>query len=375
MVDLKNVKEVRLFGASQFFFAKLKETILRINAGILDNSKKNLRLSIYLNLISILGYVILLSMLFLLTIRGEISIGAFGAIFASIETMFIIMDEIINDSLGEISEKSGLIVHLVNFMAIPEKSTQEGSPLNKNIALKNVSFHYPDTDRNVIENINLLITEGEKLAVVGINGSGKTTLVKLLTAIFEPTEGTILIHGMDTSKINPNRIYNRYAIVCQKFNRYKLSLEDNVRIANFEDKKKDYKAALRKASFKVNDKNIDGDTILSREFDGIDLSGGQWQRIALSRAYFRDREIIILDEPTSAIDPIEETQLYHQFFSLSENKTSIIITHRLGSVKLADRVILMDKGRIIGDGTHEALLMTNHHYKKMWDAQARWYVR
>ncbi|XCY62998.1 hypothetical protein ABG812_07265 [Streptococcus iniae] len=102
-------------------------------------------------------------MLFLLTIRGEISIGAFGAIFASIETMFIIMDEIINDSLGEISEKSGLIVHLVNFMAIPEKSTQEGSPLNKNIALKNVSFHYPDTDRNVIENINLLITEGENL--------------------------------------------------------------------------------------------------------------------------------------------------------------------------------------------------------------------
>ncbi|MGL6300286.1 hypothetical protein ACR31S_11635 [Streptococcus iniae] len=140
MVDLKNVKEVRLFGASQFFFAKLKETILRINAGILDNSKKNLRLSIYLNLISILGYVILLSMLFLLTIRGEISIGAFGAIFASIETMFIIMDEIINDSLGEISEKSGLIVHLVNFMAIPEKSTQEGSPLNKNIALK--MFHF-----------------------------------------------------------------------------------------------------------------------------------------------------------------------------------------------------------------------------------------
>lgn len=377
LVDLKNVKEVRLFGANKFFFDKLKETISLINSGILDNGKKNLRLSIYLNLISIVGYVTLLSMLFILTIRGGISIGAFGAIFSSIEIMFIIMDEIINDSLGQISEKSGLIVHLVNFMSIPEKSTQKGTPLNKNLELKNVSFHYPDTNINTIENINLNITEGEKIAVVGMNGSGKTTLVKLLTAIFEPTEGTIFIHGMETNKTDPNVIHKLYSIVFQKFNRYKLSLEDNVRIANFKDNKKDYKSALSKASFNVNNENneINGDTILSREFDGIDLSGGQWQRIALSRAYFRNREIIVLDEPTSAIDPIEETQLYHQFFSLTENKTSIIITHRLGSAKLADRVILMDKGRIIGDGTHEDLIMNNLPYKKMWDAQARWYDR
>lgn len=310
-------------------------------------------------------------------ISGEISVGAFAAVFSSISLVFSVMEAIIIRNLGVVSHNIGQAKNFLSFLKLPEsKGEIKQIDVSQGIEMRNVCFRYPGSDYYALENINLSIAPGETIAIVGENGAGKSTLIKLLAGIYRPTEGEVNIGGESTKAVQPSCYYRFMSAAFQKFQRYKLSLRDNVEISDFNQKERDTEEVLNSMDLYV-EPNIFSEgmeTILSSEFDGVDISGGLWQRIAIARALYRKCAIIFLDEPTAAIDPIEESKVYKQFSLLSQNKMAIIITHRLGSAKIADRILVMDKGQIIETGTHEELINQNGKYAMMYQLQAGWYI-
>ena len=215
----------------------------------------------------------------------------------------------------------------------------------------------------------MYIKENETVAVVGGNGAGKSTLARIILGIFTPERGEIEIGGQ---RIDGGHHAFRYiSSVFQKFNRYKLDVRENIILSDFNEEE-DYCEALRQVDDGM---NIESDVVLSRDFDGIDLSGGQWQKIAIARGIHKKAEILLLDEPTAAIDPVQESSLYDRFIKISENRTSIIITHRLGIAKVADRIIVLKEGKIVESGTHQELLEKRGEYYLMWTAQTDWYQK
>jgi ATP-binding cassette subfamily B protein len=223
----------------------------------------------------------------------------------------------------------------------------------------------------------LHIKGGETVAVVGVNGSGKTTLSRLFLGLYTPSEGTVKIGGVDTREVKRSSITRGMSAVFQKFQKYKMTLAENIQIGDpgLQDNKDILNTSIKQADIDLTeDKFPDGpDTMLSRDFDGIELSGGQWQRVAIARGLYRIKDVIVLDEPTSAIDPIEETRLYEKFAEVSKGKTAVLITHRIGSARIADRIIVMNEGKIVETGSHEELISQNGLYKEMFDAQIKWY--
>ncbi|MCG8499181.1 MAG: ABC transporter ATP-binding protein/permease, partial [Firmicutes bacterium] len=212
---------------------------------------------------------------------------------------------------------------------------------------------------------------------VGENGAGKSTLIRLMTGIYKPTEGTVHICKCDTRKTSMRVLFQGTSGVFQNYQRYKLSLKDNIAISDLgkAENQEDIEKCLREVGLESKQPDFkDGlNTMLSTEFEGIDLSGGQWQRIAIARGIYRQNEVIVLDEPTSAIDPMEEMRLYKSFSEISHGKLAVIATHRLGSARIADRIVVLDKGSIAEMGTHEELMANRGKYAEMFKKQASWY--
>jgi ATP-binding cassette subfamily B protein len=286
--------------------------------------------------------------------------------------MFGVMDEIIKQHIGGIAASLGKAHNFIRFMELPERGGQayERKP-EAGIVAEGVSFRYPNAKADSVTDIDLHIKAGETVAIVGENGAGKTTLARLLTGIYKPSSGCVLLCGMDTATSDAASLYDRVSGVFQKYQRYQMTLSDNIRISDF-GSEADIGPSLEQAGVDVNGGSFPNgyDTMLSRDFEGVDLSGGEWQRVAIARGLYRLHDTILLDEPTAAIDPLEESRIYRQFIEMSRNKTAIIITHRLGSTQIADRVLVMDKGRIVGDGTHETLMAHCELYRNMYNAQA-----
>jgi len=342
----------------------------------LKTTRKSEFVELGLRIVSLSVFILTLWLLFHYLIIGTISIYVFAVVFITIDQLFNYSDYI-GYSIGDISRKSPVVQNTMRFLHMPERQGLNVKITNHYIRFMNVSYRYPNMKKNSIENLNFEINIGETVAIVGENGAGKSTVVKLLTGLYLPTEGIICIDGKDTQEISPKSIYCGISAVFQKFQKYKMNLRDNIIISetNVAINEEKIKQSLDKSNFNFEMLNFtDGlDTMLSREFDGIDLSGGQWQRVAIGRSFYRNHKMIILDEPTSSIDPIEETRIYKQFVSLSKNKTAIIVTHRLGSAKLADRIIVMKQGRIDDIGCHDQLMQRKGLYHDMYIAQAKWY--
>jgi ATP-binding cassette subfamily B protein len=241
----------------------------------------------------------------------------------------------------------------------------------------NVTFAYPQSEKNAVEDITLSICPGETLALVGENGSGKTTLVKLLCGLYKPDLGQVIIGGQDSAHTTDSALFSKSSGVFQKFVKYEaLTLEENARISDFESSKNPIDA-MKKADVYYGDTQTfpEGtETILDRSYNGVALSIGQWQRIATARGLYRTHDFIVLDEPTAAIDPIEETKIYKRCAELTKDKIAILVTHRLGSARIADRIAVMSTGKIIEVGTHESLLAKRGKYYEMWEAQAENYT-
>ncbi|WP_035796058.1 ABC transporter ATP-binding protein [Clostridium akagii] len=377
IIDREFFKDTRSLGAFSFFRHLYKEALNLMNIDIWNIEKKSAIIEGFMSFLTLLGYIGVVVLLIYFLLNKSISIGAFSAVLFSIGLMFDMMQQIVCKHIGKIAENIGTVGNFVRFLYMEEKQGEKIEIVhNPSITIKNVSFKYPGAKDYSLININFTIKPMETVAIVGENGAGKSTLVKMILGIYSPSDGKVLINGKSTSNLSCESLYKNISVVFQKFQKYKLTLAENIAISEKKDYDKDVlNNAVLKSDLNINkEKFKDGyNTILSREFDGIDLSGGQWQRVAIARGLYKSHSMIVLDEPTSAIDPIEETKLYIKFSELSKGKTSIIVTHRLGSAKIADRIVVMDKGKVVQIGTHDELINISGKYAIMYAAQSKWY--
>ena len=422
------VKETRLWRSESFFkkmFGKNLREFTRLNW---QAAKHVLLIELGLRSLTLTGYVGTIIMLFYYLSKGEIGVGSFAAVFTSLDMLFSRVNELFDGQIGGIGRSIGPAQNFFAFLDLPERQgLYEGTLKREVMELRDVSFTYPGSDRPALDNINLTVHKGETIAIVGVNGSGKSTLTRLLTGLYLPTAGTMLIDGRNVEEISPKALYRDVSAVFQKYQSYKMTVEENVRISDMGKGLEDggnrilggrkgvpgktesasggkkgaagtmkaetgspeadatageskagtaVRDALEKSDFPTDSgKLTEGlQTMLGKDFGGIDLSGGQWQRLAIARGLYRTHDMIILDEPTAAIDPLEEADIYRKFAEISADKTAFIVTHRLGSAQIADRIIVMDAGRIVDMGTHEELMQREGKYREMYHAQAKWYA-
>lgn len=373
-------KETRSLGAFSFFYNLLKETI-DVKDILSWKTQTNAQLwELVSRFISLLGYYGVFVLLFFSLINGIISPASFAAVFSSIQMLYSTVEHIVCNRIGSILQNDfSDMKFFVDYMSLKERTYGKKEHIySSNIVLNNVSFSYPSRIEKAVQDVNLNISRGSIIAIVGENGSGKTTLAKLILGLYKPDSGEIFVDGINANDISSNCLYKNKSAVFQDFYRYLFTLKENVTISDVEDETDNDR--LNSATIAAGVNYLDNDlfpeqyeTLLSKQFGGVDLSGGEWQRIALARGYFRKSQLIILDEPTASIDPIEENRVYQSFSSITKSKTTILITHRLGSTKMADIIIVMDKGKIVQTGSHEELMREEGLYKSLYASQAKWY--
>lgn len=358
--------ETKINGADEFFKQRYVDTRNDMDTVATDESAfiKNTGLIfspflIYSDISGILTGVLLLY-------YDIISFSVFGSAVSAFTKLKEDITSIL--SLVEYGRRFGIMVEpYFDFLMKIEREGEETTD-GKTLELKDVYFKYPNAKDYAISGINLKINPGEKIAIVGINGSGKSTLSKLLLGEFEPTKGEVLIGGVSSKNLKEPEIYDKRSQVSQFFNRYEMSLKENISFdKDLIFSESDVKSFVKK-------KGLDLESVLGREFGGVELSGGEWQRIAILRGFNKTSEFITLDEPTSAIDPINEKEIYDFFDDNSNGKTEIIITHRLGAIKYVDRILVMENGKIIEDGDFRELTERQGKFKEIYDSQSELFL-
>jgi ATP-binding cassette subfamily B protein len=311
----------------------------------------------------------------------EFEIGA----FYSVRTLSQQLNNSITSLFSNLTSASEDLVNATDYMEFMNTPARPTGDIVINdipkIEFRNVSFTYPRSDKKAVNNISFVLNPGESLAIVGENGAGKTTIIKLLIGAYQPDEGMILINDMPFERINRESYLNQIGALFQDFSRYEFAtLGENVW---YGDTSKQYsnqaiREALHYAGLDDLEKQYKNglNQILAKDFDAknaTDLSGGQWQRLGIARAFFRSPNVLILDEPTSAVDAKSEYEIFQNIIQQQKDKTTLIISHRFSTVRKAKRIIVVDRGKIIEDGTHEELLAQNGLYKEMFELQAEGY--
>jgi ATP-binding cassette subfamily B protein len=250
--------------------------------------------------------------------------------------------------------------------------------LVRGFEFRDVSFCYPGSTRLVLDRLNFTLRPGERVALIGENGEGKTTVVKLLTRLYDPTAGQILLDGVDLRDYDIEDLYKEIGVIFQDFMRYEMTAGENIavgRIEDLHDTERIVAAARKSLADEVIAKLPGGyEQMLGRRFhDGLDISGGEWQRLALARAYLRDAQLLILDEPTAALDARSEYEVFTRFAELTEGKTTLFISHRFSTVRMADRIVVLANGRLAEEGNHRQLLALGGRYAEMFELQAASY--
>lgn len=377
IVEREYARETRALGATFFFRNLYQASLLLFKQQAWESEKKSSLIEIGFRMISLVSYLLIICLLFIYLCKGDIGVAAFIAILTSIDQTFNYMDYVGNN-IGDISSCMPSVINTFDFFHLQERVSKDIEISGHNIDFENVSFQYPGNSHFTLKNINISIRAGDTVAIVGENGAGKSTIAKLILGLYLPTDGNVCIGGYNTKNVSHDSIYRKCSAVFQNYCKYKLSLKKNVQISALDQEDHDLLLTdiLKEVDIDARNKKTfpDGfETMLAREYGGVDLSGGQWQRIAIGRGIYKRHQIIVLDEPTAAIDPIEETRVYNKFVELSKGKTSLIITHRIGSARIADQIIVMVKGEVVGVGTHDQLLEKNNLYKRMYNSQAQWY--
>lgn len=377
------VKEIRLFNIGHVFierFLNLKKLLYQEQLSII---KKRSFANLTVQVIS--GMMILTAYGFIIyqTVQGIFQLGDLVLYHQAFKRGQESLAQLITN-LSKLYEDNLFLANLNEFLEIKPKLLSPSNPqpvpkpIQHGIVFENVSFKYPGTSRVALQNINLTIKPGETIALVGENGSGKTTLIKLLCRLYDVTDGSISIDGVDLRHIEPQTLHRQISAIFQDFGRYNLSARDNIWLGDVEikpDDKKIIDAAFRSGADEViQSLENNYENILGKQFgDGEELSGGQWQKIALARAFLRQSQIIILDEPTSAMDPKAEEKVFSKFRELIENQAAILVTHRLSTVTMADCIYVMSSGSIIERGTHKELIELKGIYADLFETQAKNY--
>ena len=380
LTDREYFKETRILGAGSRLAGRYRGKLLRFNA---ERWREDLRIGgidLGLSALVLLGYAGSFVLAASLLANGSIGVGGFAVVIYAVSRLML-QTRAVMDMFGHSYHTSATASHLFEFL-----ERDEGRPMGDRagetggtVTASRVSFTYPGTDTTAVDDVSVALAPGATVALVGANGAGKTTLAKLLLGLYVPSSGDVLRGTVNTRDATRSDICERTSAVFQNFQRYQMTLRDNVVLADV-TRAEDEEAVIRAlerggvpAELWQGEEGLD--LMLSREFGTRDLSLGQWQRVAIARGLFREHDVILLDEPTASIDPLEEQALYERFMEIAAGRTAILVTHRLGSARLADRILVMQEGRIIEDGDHEHLLARRGLYHEMFSAQAAWYKR
>jgi len=374
--------ELKTFGAVGYILSKWKRIADDFRREYVNMRVKSSKYGVFhVITLGVWAVFVILSMIFGLS-NGSIDIGVFVACITSMGAILASSQEM-SGSFSQVSQDCLEMKHYDIFMALPEvtpeaepdpaQETESAFIQNPHIVFDNVSFSYPKTDKAVLNGASFTILPGERAAIVGENGAGKSTIVKLLCGLYRPDGGDIYIDGVSISRIPASRLKNTFGVVFQDFCGYELTLRENVAFGNIARINDD--AAINQAlKDGLWNEDLPLDANLGKlEEDGTDLSGGQWQKIAVSRSILSEGAFIILDEPTASLDPVAESRMYETFQSVLRKRGCVMISHRLASARLADKIIVLDGGKVAQIGTHAELMARKGLYRDMYTAQSAWY--
>lgn len=381
--SVETAKEVKIFNLHRFLIDRYKllaERFYRANRAL---ARKRAVWGTLLAALGTLGYYAAYAYIAWRTIRGEFSIGDLTFLSGSFMRLRQLLEGLLS-GFSQVASQALYLDDLFSFFAIkPEiHSTPDAiaipRPIREGFVFENVGFRYPDAERWAVRHLDFQLRAGEVIALVGENGAGKTTLVKLLARLYDPDEGRILLDGRDLRDYDLDDLRANMGVIFQDFVRYHLSAGENIGVGLVEAM--DDQARIRDAAHRaLADEVIEGlpngyAQLIGRRFKtGVDLSGGQWQKIAIARAYMRDAQVMILDEPTAALDARAEFEVFQRFKELSDNRTAVLISHRFSSVRMADRILVLADGRIEASGTHAQLMTEGGRYAELFELQAAGY--
>lgn len=376
-------KELKLFGLKTFLtqrFARLWKTICEENTELL---RRRLVAGVFLSALGTLGYYSAYLFVIWRTLTGAISIGAMTALTGAILQVSGNIQQLFSTSSG-IADQALFLTDLLAFFEMQPTirckpdALPAPRPIARGFEFRDVSFRYPGTTRIVLRDLNFHLRRDERVALVGENGQGKTTIVKLITRLYDPTDGQILLDGVDLREYDLEDLYGEIGVIFQDFMRYEMTAGENIAVGRIEELANQdllREAARKSLAHEVVERLPRGfDQMLGRRFEmGVDLSGGEWQKVALARAYLRDAQILILDEPTAGLDARSELAVFRRFAELTAGKTALFISHRFSTVRMADRIVVLEDGRITEEGSHEELAHMGGRYAEMFEMQAASY--